>query len=170
MAGAGMIMHLPLCPGVTFEAGRLHTLLGPPECVAALLADPATARFPAVCICPEGSVLPSHLDPFASRCRIRVVRSARELLRELASAREAVVVVEHAPAFYDEEGAVRRSLGHQLRARSAFAMVVLYAETSDPVFTAIAGRADRSFVLVCTGPSATFGRPLAPGQTTLGGT
>ncbi|MEN6341325.1 MAG: hypothetical protein ABFC89_02075 [Methanospirillum sp.] len=163
-------MHLPLCPGVTFEAGRLHTLLGPPECIAALLSDQATARFPAVCICPEGSVLPAHLDPVASRCRIQTVRSARDLLRELASSREAIVVVEHAPTFYDEEGAVRRSLGHQLRARSAFAMVVLYAETPDPAFAAIAGRADRSFVLVCAGPSMTFGRHLASGQTTLQGT
>ncbi len=105
-------MHLPLCPGVTFEPGRLHTLLGPPECVAALLADPATARFPAVCICPEDSALADRLDPVAHRCRLRRVRSARELLRELAGAREAIVVVEHAPALYDDDGAVRRSLGH----------------------------------------------------------
>jgi hypothetical protein len=163
-------MHLPLCPGVTFEAGRLHTLLGPPECVAALLADPATARFPAACICPEDSALPGCLDPIAHRCRLRRVRSARELLRELASAREAIVVVEHAPALYDEDGAVRRSLSHQLRARSAFAMVVLYAEPPDPAFAAIAGGADRSFVLVCAGPSSAFGRRLPPGQTTLPGT
>jgi len=162
-------MHLPLCPGVTFEAGRLHTLLGPPECAAALLADPATARFPAVCICPEGSALPAFLDPVAHRCRLRRVRSARELLRELASAREAIVVVEHAPALNDEDGVVRRSLGHQLRARSAFAMVVLYAETPDPAFAAIAGGADRSFVLVCAGQSSAFGRQLPPGQTTLTG-
>jgi hypothetical protein len=162
-----MIMHLPLCPGVTFEAGRLHTLLGPPECVAALLADPATARFTAVCICPEGSALPSLLDPVAHRCRIRRVHSSRELLRELGSAREPIVVVEHAPALLDGDGAVRRSLSHQLRARSAFAMVVLYAAAPDPAFGAIAGRADRSFVLVCAGPSAMTGRALAPGQTTL---
>jgi hypothetical protein len=165
-----MIMHLPLCPGVTFEAGRLHTLLGPPECVAALLADPVTARFPAVCICPEGSDLPPRLAPIAHRCRIRRVRSARELLRELAAAREAIVMVEHAPALYDEDGAVRRSLGHQLRARSAFAMVVLYAGTPDPAFAAIAGGADRSFVLVCAEASAAFGRQLPPGQTRLTGT
>ncbi len=163
-------MHLPLCPGVTFEAGRLHTLLGPPDCVAALLADKTTARFPAVCICSEGSALPECLDPVVHRCRLRRVRSARELLRELASAREAIVVVEHAPALYDEDGAVRRSLGHQLRARSAFAMVVLYAETPDPAFVAIAGGADRSFVLVCAGPSQAFGRRLPPGQRTLMGT
>lgn len=165
-----MIMHLPLCPGVTFEAGRLHSLLGPPESVVALLADPATARYPAVCICPEGSALPARIDPVAHRCRVRCVRSARELLRELASAREAIVVVEHAPALCDDDGAVRRSLGHQLRARSAFAMVVLYAGAPDPAFAAIAGRADRSFVLVCAGPSASFGRRLPPGQTTLTGT
>lgn len=165
-----MIMHLPLCPGVTFEAGHLHTLLGPPECVAALLADPATARFPTVCICPEGSALPECLGPVAHRCRFRRVRSARELLRELATAREAIVVVEHAPVLYDEDGAVRRTLGHLLRARSAFAMVVLYAETPDPAFAAIASGADRSFVLFCAGPSATFGRRLPPGQTTLAGT
>lgn len=163
-------MHLPFCPGVTFEAGRLHTLLGPPDCVAALLADKTTARFPAVCICSEGSALPECLDPVVHRCRLRRVRSARELLRELASAREAIVVVEHAPALYDEDGAVRRSLGHQLRARSAFAMVVLYAETPDPAFVAIAGGADRSFVLVCAGPSQVFGRRLPPGQRTLMGT
>lgn len=162
-------MHLPLCPGVTFEAGRLHTLLGPPESVAALLADPATARFPAVCICPEGSALPGFLEPIAHRCRLRCVRSARDLLRELASAREAVVVVEHAPALCDEDGAVRRSLGHQLRARSAFAMVVLYAGTPDPAFISIAEGADRSFVLVCAGSSAAFGRRLPPGQTRLTG-
>lgn len=163
-------MHLPLCPGVTFEADRFHTLLGPPECVAALLADPAAARFPAVCICPEGSALADRLDPVAHRCRLRRVRSARELLRELAAAREAIVVVEHAPALYDEDGAVRRSLGHQLRALSAFAMVVLYAETPDSAFAAIAGWADRSFVLVCGGLPAAFGRRLPPGQTTLTGT
>lgn len=163
-------MHLPFCPGVTFEAGRLHTLLGPPDCVAALLADKTTARFPAVCICSEGSALPECLDPVVHRCRLRRVRSARELLRELASAREAIVVVEHAPALYDEDGAVRRSLGPQLRARSAFAMVVLYAETPDPAFVAIAGGADRSFVLVCAGPSQVFGRRLPPGQRTLMGT
>jgi hypothetical protein len=162
-------MHLPLCPGVTFEAGRLHTLLGPPECVAALLADPATARFPAVCICPEGSALPARLDPVAHRCRLRLVRSARELLRELASAREAIIVVEHAPVLYDEYGVVRRSLGHQFRARSAFAMVVLYAENPDPAFAAIAGGADRSFVLVCAEPSGAVERRLPAGQTTLTG-
>lgn len=164
-----MIMHLPLCPGVTFEAGRLHTLLGPPECVAALLADPATARYPALCICPEDSALPSRIDPVAHRCRIRRIGSARELLRELASAREAIVVVEHAPSLLDEDGAVRRSLAHQLRARSAFAMVVLYSGASDSAFAAIAGGADRSFVLVCAGASAAFGRQLPPGQTTLPG-
>jgi hypothetical protein len=161
-------MHLPLCPGVTFEPGRLHTLLGPPECVTALLADPATARFPAVCICPEDSALAGRLDPVAHRCRLRRVRSARELLRELASARDAIVVVEHAPALCDDDGAVRRSLGHQLRALSAFAMVVLYAETPDPAFAAIADQADRSFVLVCGSPAvAGMRRPLPPGQTTL---
>jgi hypothetical protein len=161
-------MHLPLCPGVTFEPGRLHTLLGPPECVTALLADPAAARFPAVCICPEDSALADRLDPATHRCRLRRVRSARELLRELASARDAIVVVEHAPALCDDDGAVRRSLGHQLRALSAFAMVVLYAETPDPAFAAIAGQADRSFVLVCGSPAvAGMRRPLPPGQTVL---
>ncbi len=49
-------------------------------------------------------------------------------------------------------------------------MVVLYAETPDPAFAAIAGGADRSFVLVCAEPSAAFGRRLPPGQTTLTGT
>jgi hypothetical protein len=45
-------MHLPLCPGMTFEAGRLHTLL----------ADPIPARFAALCICPEGSILAGRLE------------------------------------------------------------------------------------------------------------
>lgn len=161
-------MHLPLCPGVTFEAGRLHTLLGPPACVPALLADPATARFPAACICPAGSVLPALIDPAVHRCRVATVSSTRELLHEIAGAREAIVVVEHAPALLGDDGAPRRALGHQLRARSAFAMVVLYAGAADPTFAALAGGADRSFVLVCGTPSATVGRTVAPGQTTLG--
>lgn len=160
-------MDLPLCPGVTFEAGRFHTLLGPPECVTALLADPGAARVPSVCICPSASALADRLEAAPNRCRLRRVRSARELLREVASAREAIVVVEHAPGLCDEDGAVRRSLGHQLRALSAFAMVVLYAGSPDPAFIAIAGHADRSFVLVCRDPSATPGRRLPPGQTTL---
>jgi hypothetical protein len=79
-------------------------------------------------------------------------------------------VVEHAAALYDEDGTARRSLGHQLRALSAFAMVVLYAEIPDPAFAAIADRADRSFVLVCARPPGPFGRQLPPGQTTLTGT
>ena len=50
-------------------------------------------------------------------------------------------------------------------------MVVLYAETPDPAFAAIAGQADRSFVLVSGSPAvAGLERPLPPGQTTLRGT
>lgn len=163
-------MHPPLCPGASFEAGRLHTLLGPPECVPALLADTAIARLSAVCICPHGSALPALLDSAGSRCRVREVGSVRELLRELASARDAIVVVEHAPSFCDGDGAARRSLGHQLRSRSAFAMVVLYAAAPDPAFASIAKGADRSYVLVCAEPpAASIGRRLPPGQTTLGG-
>lgn len=160
-------MHLPLCPGVTFEAGRLHTLLGPPECVAALLADPATARYAAAFICTDDSALPGRIDRALHRCRVRRVHSARELLRELATAREAILVVEHAPALLDGDGAVRRSLSHLLRACSAFAMVVLYAEAPDPSYAAIAAQADRSVVFVCLDAARCVGRRLGPGQTTL---
>lgn len=163
-------MLLPYYPWVTFEMGRLHALVGSADCLGALLSDPPVARFPVACICPQTSVLVGQLNPAVHRCRTVRVRSLRELLRALSCARETLVVVEHAPVLYGEDGAALRHLSHLLRERAAFAMVVLYAPAFDPALVRLADRADRLFTFIggeTTVPAAR--RTLQPGQLTLTG-
>jgi len=163
-------MLLPYYPWVTFETGRLHALVGPADCLAALLSDPSVARFPVACLCPQASMLVGQLNLAVHRCRTVRFRSLRDLLRALACARETLVVVEHAPALYGEGGAALRHLSHLLRERAAFAMVVLYAPAFDPALVRLADRADRLFTF--TGGETIWPAPrrtLPPGQLTLTG-
>ncbi len=161
-------MHLSLCPGLTFEAGRFHTLLGPPTCIESLVREPTVSRFSAVCICPKDSVLADSSSGWGHHCRFVTIGAARDLIWELAGAREPLVVLEHAPTLFEEDGAALRTLTYQIRARSANAMVVLYARLPDRLFDRLARLADRSFaVLDAPMELPAVSRMLVPGQTTL---
>jgi len=153
---------------MTFEAGRFHTLLGPPSCLEALVSEPTVARFSAVCIRPVSSVLTGHSAGWGYRCRFVRVRNVRNLFQVLAGAREPLVILEYAPSLFEGDGVALRTLAHHLRARSSCAMVILYASHPTPSFDRFARLADRSFAVFQTSTVTTAGqRMIPPGQTQL---
>lgn len=72
--------HLSFRSGVMFEAGRLHTLLGPPSGIELIVHQPMVGRFSAGCICPDSSVLTDYSSRLGHRCRHVRVHTDHNLL------------------------------------------------------------------------------------------
>ena len=139
-------MEFYLCSGIMIRSGTFNALIAPEELAATVLAgQDGLQGFLFLCVGGTSSRLLPGIFPASSNFDARTAGTAAELKSILETACHTIIFVEHDPAWYDHHEELLPLISHELAARAAKALVILYTREPDRTFMILCRKAHRIF-------------------------